>query len=144
MNFWDSSALVPLFLKELTSKRISIFLSKEPNIAVWWSTPVEITSAFARTHREVGGSFLEKFTRAAPYLQKLRGSWLEVHPSEEVRETALRLLRVHKLRAADALQLAAALVYHDQRPSGKKFVCLDERLSEAASKEGFSIVDFRE
>ena len=143
MNFWDSSALVPLFLKEVTSLRISKFLSHEPDLAVWWSTPVEIASAFTRTQRKAGPSNAKKYMQAAPYLDKLRSGWLEIHPSEEVRETALRLLRIHSLRAADALQLAAALVFTNHRPIGKKFVCLDVRLSEAASKEGFSIVDFQ-
>jgi predicted nucleic acid-binding protein len=35
---------------------------------------------------------------------------MEALPSEEVRERAARLLRVHSLKAADALPLAAALV----------------------------------
>ena len=40
----------------------------------------------------------------------------EVLPAEAVREQAARLLRLHPLRAADALQLAAALVWADSPP----------------------------
>jgi predicted nucleic acid-binding protein len=53
---------------------------------------------------------------------------------------ALRLLRVHALRAADSLQLAAAIVAAEHEPSALEFVSLDERLNEAASREGFRIL----
>jgi len=64
----------------------------------------------------------------------------EVQPSEEVRQTALRLVRMHNLRAADALQLAAALVWARHVPTGLDFVCMDARLRTAAEKEGFSVL----
>lgn len=63
--------------------------------------------------------------------------WQEVQPLEVVREMALRLLRVHPLRAADAVQLAAAIVASEGRPATLEFVCLDARLAAAAQKEGF-------
>ena len=47
-------------------------------------------------------------TLALQRLHKLSAGWHEVDPSDEIRETAARFLRVHALRAADALQLAAA------------------------------------
>jgi uncharacterized protein len=62
-----------------------------------------------------------------------------VQPGDELSATALRLLATHALRAGDALQLAAALVWARGRPSGKAFVCLDQRLRTAASLEGFSV-----
>lgn len=58
----------------------------------------------------------------------------------EVRNQAIRLLGLHPLRAADALQLAAALVWADRRPRGHPFVCLDAGLREAAHAEGFSVL----
>ena len=66
-----------------------------------------------------------------------------VEPHPVVRERAIRLLAVHSLRAGDALQLAAALVYFDERPRGESFVCLDERLGEAAAAEGLTLVPRR-
>jgi predicted nucleic acid-binding protein len=62
-----------------------------------------------------------------------------VPPTEEVRRRASRLLAVHALRAGDALQLGAALVFAAE-VQGVGFVCLDDRLREAASKEGFRIL----
>ena len=62
-----------------------------------------------------------------------------VLPGEELAATALRLLASHPLRAADALQLAAALVWARGRPSGHELVSLDERLRTAATLEGFVV-----
>jgi hypothetical protein len=59
---------------------------------------------------------------------------------EPLRRLAQRLVRVHPLRAADAFQLAAALVAAEPDPSGVEFVCLDPRLANAASREGFRVV----
>lgn len=57
-----------------------------------------------------------------------------------VRESAIRLLRVHSLRAADSLQLAAALVASDHRPQSWRFISLDARLCGAAELEGFEVL----
>jgi uncharacterized protein len=73
-------------------------------------------------------------------LAALRNGSHEIEPSEEVREAAKRLLRVHDLRAADSLHLAAAFVAAESRPASLPFVCLDERLRVAAAREGFAVV----
>ena len=67
--------------------------------------------------------------------------WHEVDPNDIVRETAARLLRVHPLKAADALQLAAAFTVAEQRPASLEMLTLDERLASAAQKEGFVVID---
>jgi predicted nucleic acid-binding protein len=64
----------------------------------------------------------------------------EVAPVEDVRGRAERLLAVHPLRAADALQLGAALVWARERTTGLGFVSLDGRLREAARREGFTVL----
>ena len=73
-------------------------------------------------------------------LVALRKGWHEIEPGEEVREAAKRLLRVHDLRAADSLHLAAAFVAAESRPASLEFACLDERLRLAAGREGFAVV----
>jgi hypothetical protein len=73
-------------------------------------------------------------------LVNLRRGWHEIEPSEDVREAARRLLRVHDLRAANSLPLAAAGVASESRPAPLEFVCLDDRLRTAAEREGFGIV----
>ena len=61
-------------------------------------------------------------------------------PSDELRRRAARLLAVHPLRAADALQLAAALLWCEEQPHGEGLVSLDAKLRDAAAKEGFSVL----
>jgi len=140
MTFWDSSALVPLLAAEPSTPAVQAHYLRDPEVVVWWGSPVECASAIARLERD--GSLApadasESFSR----LDALAPSWMEIEPSDEVREAARRFLRVHPLRAADALQLAAAFVAAERRPSTLAFVTLDERLRAAAGKEGFLIDD---
>ncbi len=138
MRFWDTSALVPLLLEQPMSPRIRELLREDPEIAAWWGTPAECASAAARLRREARLSVTDE-DRVLELLRRLQDSWLEVLPSEEVRNRALRLLRVHSLKAADAFQLAAARVWAAD-PAGGAFVTLDERLALAARLEGFKVL----
>ena len=138
MRFWDASAIVPLVLDEPNARHVQELLERDEQMAVWWSTPVECWSALARAQRaqRIGADVVDDANRL---LDALRSAWYEVAPSEEVRMQARRLLRVHRLRAGDALQLAAALVWAGTWAEGE-FVCLDERLREAARLEGLAPV----
>ena len=79
-------------------------------------------------------------TLALQRLRQLSAGWHEVDPSDEIRESAVRFLRVHPLRAADALQLAAAFAAAERRPTSLELVTLDDRLADAARKEGFVVL----
>jgi predicted nucleic acid-binding protein len=139
MRYWDASAIVPLLLEEPATKRVMSWLTKDPEIMTWWGTDVECASAIARLEREQtqkGGALTRAFRR----LEEFSEAWIEVQPSEMVRHSAIRILRVHPVRAADALQLAAALAAAEQRPSSLQFVSLDERLTAVAEREGFSVL----
>jgi hypothetical protein len=70
----------------------------------------------------------------------LAAAWGEVMANDTLRRTAIRLLRGHALRSADALQLAAAIASADGDPGSLPFVTLDDRLAEVASREGFPLV----
>lgn len=139
MRFWDSSAILPLCLQESESDRLRRVAKTDEDIAVWWASPVECVSAVARRRRE-GVLSSEAETQALAALAVLFGECSEIQPSESVRQRAQRLLRAHPLRAADALQLAAALIWADESPAGLEFVCLDQNLREAASREGFKVL----
>jgi predicted nucleic acid-binding protein len=106
---------------------------------VWWGTPIECTSAIARRERQ-GAFTLRDASLALERLRSLSAARHEVLPSEAVRSAAQRLLRVHPLRAADSLQLAAAVVASDRDAGSLLFVCLDDRLNDAATREGFPIL----
>jgi predicted nucleic acid-binding protein len=108
-------------------------------IIVWWGSRVECDSAVARLEREgtlIPGNASEALRR----LDLLSSSWQEIQPQEILRENARRLLRAHNLRAADALQLSAAIAAAEGRPASLTFVCLDARLALAAEREGFQVL----
>lgn len=136
MRFWDSSALVPLVLAQpLTAKARAIHRA-DPELVVWWTSAVECASAIARLHRD-GHLTDEEEQSARDLLTTLQTTWFEMQAGEAIRQQALRLLRVHPLRATDALQLAAALEWAGSPASGG-FVTFDARLAAAARKEGFT------
>lgn len=140
MKFWDASAIVPLLVAEPTTPRMQTLARRDPDMLVWWGSEVECVSALARLER---GTALDPkgATLASKRLTELAGGWHEIEPSEIVRESAMRFLRVHPLRAADALQLAAAFTASERRPASLEIVTLDERLADAARKEGFTLID---
>jgi hypothetical protein len=135
--FWDTSAIVPLCVGQPGSGFARKAL-RSKSIAVWWATPVETTSAFARLAR-AGELDQRQFQMAMTRLAALRVMWVEVQPSERLRELAEDLIQRHPLRAADALQLAAAVIWSRRHPQDRAFVCLDGGLAGAAGKEGFSV-----
>jgi predicted nucleic acid-binding protein len=136
--FWDSSALVPLCVHESTSRQTHAQLRKFLPV-VWWGSLVEVHSAVARLHR-LGQLTDAEEQKALSQLDLLNRSWREILPGDHVRELATRLLEAHDLRAADSLQLAAAMTWCQQRPAKRDFVCADQRLSRAAIATGFSVL----
>ena len=139
MRFWDASAIVPLLFAEPEREALLGALERDAEMLVWWATPVECASAIARRERE-GVLELAQASAALGRLRALAAAWHEVLPSDAVRNAAQRLLRVHALRAADSLQLAAAVVAAEGEAPSLEFVCLDERLSAAATREGFVLL----
>ncbi len=142
MKFWDSSAIMPLLVREAVSERMERLIRKDAVVVAWWGSGVECASALARREREATRKRdRDALARAFARLEILQNGWQEVQPGGVVRELALRLLRVHPLAAADALQLAAAILAAEHRPATLGFVCLEERLALAATREGFRLHD---
>jgi predicted nucleic acid-binding protein len=138
MAFWDASAIVPLCCSQAATSKSRKLLRNVGRMVVWWATPVEARSAFARLVREGSLNDTER-ARAVNLLDLLRPSWDEIQPSDRVRALAEDLADRHGVRALDAMQLAAALVWCRERPNRRPFVCFDERLAKAAAEVGFTI-----
>ncbi|MBA2458526.1 MAG: type II toxin-antitoxin system VapC family toxin [Gemmatimonadales bacterium] len=139
MRYWDSSALLPLVVLERTSGTMQELLTVDRDVLTWWGSRIEAASALSRLGREgamEGGRLEVAFAR----MNALARTWDEVLPTDSVRDQAIRLLRVHPLRGADALQLAAAVVAAEHQPSTLPLVTLDHRLREAALREGFAVL----
>lgn len=137
--FWDSSALVPVLFPETRSADLHALLVGDREFTIWWGTPVECQSAIYRRHRDLPlpPHLLEGGLNR---LQAIVEGADAVAPTDEVRRRAGRLLAAHPLRAGDALQLAAALVWCEELPVGESFVCLDDHLRDAARREGFTLL----
>jgi uncharacterized protein len=137
--FWDTSAVVPLLCFQAGSSHVRQLARSYGRQIVWWITPVEAASAVQRLTRE-GNLQAEGASQAIARLYYLRGRWSEVQPTEELRDEAERLLRVHRLRAADAMQLAAALCWCQRKTYNRPFVAGDGALADAARIEGFNVL----
>lgn len=113
-------------------------LQEDAKFVVWWGSRVECHSAIRRRRRD-GGIDAADLDRALARLSALTGNWIEVPPSEAVRIRAERLLVGHGLRAADALQLGAALNAFKEQTTNEQFFPADSRLALAAAAEGFQV-----
>ena len=139
MRYWDASALVPLVVAETESDRVRGWLAEDGHIVTWAWTRTEIVSAIERRTRE-GLLSRPQRREVLGRFDDLAGQWDEVTDMLAVRSRANSLLARHPLRAADAGQLGAALLVHEQSAEPLTFVCLDQRLSSAAELEGLRIL----
>lgn len=127
-----------LCCRQADSSAARVFARRWRRPIVWWGMPVEARAAFARLVREGALSAGER-AQALARLEVLRRASAEIQPTEALRAIAEDLPDRLQLRAADALQLAAALVYCGQKPRRCTFVCFDARLGKAAEELGFTV-----
>ena len=140
MRYWDASALVPLIVSEPGSRLARKWLQEDDHVVTWAWTRTEITSAIERRARE--GALTRRQRRTV--LDRLRGfaaGWDEVIDWLAVRARANAVLARHPLRGADAGHLGAALLVNEQLTDPLLFLCLDQRLCDAAEREGLGVAD---
>jgi predicted nucleic acid-binding protein len=139
MRFWDTSALIPLLVAEPGTARAERWLRDDPEVVVWTLTRVELLSALARRRRQSPPA-AQRLLAARREALDAWSRWSEVTAVETVRRHAERVVETHPIRAADALQIGAALVAADGHPETLDFVTLDGPQAEAAEREGFRIL----
>jgi predicted nucleic acid-binding protein len=137
LAFWDSSALIPLCIQQAQTERATAYFA-DYGVVVWWSTPVEIISGLTRLVR-MGQASDNEFLAGKKLAQIIAMTWIPIQPSLKIAAQASSLLELHPLRAAVALQLAAALEWCEGKPKGKVFLSFDQRLREAAALAGFTL-----
>ena len=135
MRYWDTSALVPLVIAEAETERMRSLVEEDPHVVTWAWTSVELASAVERRARQ-GELTREQRRSALARFAELAEAWDEVTDVLMVRRRALAVLARHPLRAADAAQLGAALAIAPEQGRPLGFVGLDERLLDAAEREG--------
>lgn len=138
MKFWDTSALIPLVVDEPATAEVSQLLDDDGDVIVWMLTSVELLSALGRLGRVAPdlGDLLPGIRLDA---LDLFSKWAAVTHIEGVKRRAERLVGVHPLTAADAMQLGAALLASGDRPETLDFVTLDQALGRSAQLEGFRV-----
>lgn len=137
--FWDTSAIVPLCCQQNLSQSMRRRWREAARVVVWWGTPVEVRSAISRLHSE-GILTAKGRQHALARLEVLRQEWREMMPSDKARGIAEGLPDAYGLRALDSFQLAAALVWCNEKPKNRILVCDDSKLSAAAQTAGFTVV----
>lgn len=136
--FWDASAVVPLCCVDKHSQRARFLSRQYPQMIVWWNTRVEIRSALCRFVRE--GNLDEKgFKQALKLVGKMRDRWSVILPTDVLADLAENCLDRYRLRAADAMQLSAALVWCREKPARRAFITFDPGLATAARELGFDV-----
>jgi uncharacterized protein len=133
--YWDASPIIALLVGEPVAARYRRF--EKERIVTWWGTSLECISAIARRQRE--GAAADLVAESYRRLGAMRDGWQEVHASESLHRTAVRLLKTHPLRAGGALQLGAALVASNFEAYSAHFLTEDARLKQAAEREGFVV-----
>ena len=139
MRFWDTSALVPLLLAERETARVERWLREDAGVVVWSLTRAELLSALARRRRQEPAAS-RRLQAARRELLAAWERWSEVTAIDLVRRHAERIVETHPLRAADALQLGAALAAAEDDPATLDFVTLDRQQALAAEREGFRVL----
>lgn len=139
MRFWDSSALVPLAVRQVRSRDAERWTVEDDRIVAWTFSVTEMQAAIHRLVREQTLTPLAAIEAERISVDLMARSQL-VTDVEAVKARAARVLRTHPLRTADALQLAAALSWVNDRPVHEIFHTLDRRLGQAAAREGFRVV----
>jgi predicted nucleic acid-binding protein len=139
VRFWDASAVVPLAITEAASGLVRRWIGEDEDVALWALTRVEVASTIERQARERRLSSVQRMA-ALGWVGEFADAAQEVTDLMAVRAKSLSLLARYPIRAADAAQLAAALVVADPDPTALTMVVLDQRLADAASREGLRVL----
>lgn len=139
MRFWDTSALLPLFVDEPSTEACRALVADDPVILVWEATSIEMLSALSRYRRHSQG-FDDLWPGVRQSMLERWADWSRVADLSRVSSRAQRLVNIHPLKSGDAQQLAAALVACEDQPHRLPFVTRDRALADAARLEGFTTV----
>ncbi len=140
MLYFDTSALVKLYVEESGSRAVAAAITRESVVATHEIAYLETHSAFARAARE-GRLTDDALDRAREQFERDWPSYFVVHVSQTLLEHAVKLVDSFGLRAYDALHLAAADTLLKEGGQGVRFACFDRRLNRAAEVLGLGVLD---
>lgn len=137
MLYWDTSALFAFLIAERHSAKLRAFIQAQGTSSAYTAmiTPLELESAIQRRLTERSLTLREADTARLFGVEFRKNAFL-VPLDQNALDTALHLQKIYGLRPGDAIQLASARLGTDN-PSRVSFLCMDEKLTEAAKREGF-------
>ena len=141
IRYFDASALVKRYARESGSQRVHQLLA-EGIVATSRLSEVEVASALVRRCHE-GAIPVKERDRALTALNNDFSSIYVVELVPEVTAAAVGLLTRCRLRAGDAIQLAACLYLQQHGGLKVEFVAYDAQLTEAARQEGVPLCEAR-
>lgn len=135
MTYWDTSALVKLFVSEVGSSEARAVLARDREVATALLTYVEAFSAFTRRAQD------RSITRVdlATVCRRFVGEWtafLRVPLTDEVVHRSRAVVERHGLKTLDAVHLASLLELGERIT----LVAADGHLLRAAQTEGTRVI----
>jgi hypothetical protein len=140
--FLDSSALVKAYRREEGTPRVIELLGGSDPLILARLAQVEVSSALTRRGRSTGTSSVDMDAVLSAVDHEITELFQVIELSTSIMTRAVELTRVHALRAADAIQLACALLAREQAPRQEFiFVGSDQELNAAARAEQIQVLD---
>jgi uncharacterized protein len=134
VRFWDTSALLPLVIEEPRTLALRPLMERFLDPVVSFITPLELDAAVRRRTRALNDVDDVKVRHLM-----LHRELLVISEVDATIKRARRLIARHRLRAADAIQLAAAILAREQ-VQHFPVITLDAELAAAAKAEGFTVL----
>jgi predicted nucleic acid-binding protein len=141
--FFDTSALVKLYIREVGSTEVIALTSNLGNdqLVVLDLARVEARSAVRKRSR-IGDLSAEVANNVIARLEEDLLQWFLTQPSNSsVIEKALRVIDLYHLKAYDAMQLAACITFAPETPGPITLVTSDRQMFSAARTEGLAVID---
>jgi uncharacterized protein len=139
VNYWDTSALLKLFVSESGSPASRAVLARDPEVATVVLTYVEAYSALARRGQD-GSLTHADLARVRRRFGEEWNAYLRVPVTDEVVRRSRAAAERHGLKTLDAVHLASLLELGDRLGARIPLVAADGRLLSAAAAEGVRVI----
>ncbi|MBA7678211.1 hypothetical protein ES703_86483 [subsurface metagenome] len=135
--FFDSSAIIKRYIKEIGSEIVDDLIDRTETIIVGPLTSLECLSGIRRVLEEgkINNDSYIKYQKEIDYdLIDV----IEVPYNEELKAIVKEVIDKYQLKTLDAIQLAACLL---QKNIIDIFICCDKRLNRAAEQEEIKVIN---
>ena len=140
MTYFDTSALIKLYVEEPGSQVVSTLVTETASVAIAKVAFVEVHAGLAR-RRRAGDLSVTGYDRTCRLFEEQWRTYVRLDLRDDILVQARELVRRHPLRSLDAIHLASALALRAALGQEVRFVAADGRLVQAAEVEQFTAVN---